>query len=466
MSASDYHRQLLEARRVGLALIGRQEDLLLELLQEYAEEIERIVRRGFGTTAHRRLLAELEEVIVQLTRDMAASTGQGIRLTAERIAEIHARATVALAGETVVGAAFGGIGLQAAQAVIARPELSRAFVSIRRESIQTVDRILQRGILRGATPAQIARELRAHIAAPESLLEGDAVLLRDRRRIGYEAIKQLGYEPTPENLAHVRAEAGRIADRARLIARTEIATSAHEAAVQAAINSPVVAALRWTLSARHPLRDVCDLLAEGDFYGLGPGVYDPRAVPGKPHPRCLCYLREILRPVSEWGKPRGPVPARILDPGVVIEGEGLPPSQLTMLERAVVVGEDRSQVTPSSAPVVAASVAAGAPAFGDPSLAAEHARQLRLYGKSHHKVLQNGRVRYYGSLALASTPGEMRGRRKVREWDPVTGSKREWQQTEDHAGRPRIIRPTHITDRYYLFDATGRYVGTRSRPRS
>jgi len=341
VSIASYHRQLLEARRVSLALIGRQESLFLELLQEYAEEIERIVRRGFGTMAHRRLLAELREVILQLTRDMAARTGSGIRLTAERVAEIHARATAALAGEAVVGAAFGGVGVRAAQAVIARPELSRAFVSIRRESIQTVDRILQRGVLRGATPAQIARELRAHIAAPESLLEGDAVLLQDRRRIGYEVVKQLGYDPTPENLALVRAEAGRIASRAQLIARTEIATAAHEAAVQSAISSPVVAAVRWTLSARHPERDVCDLLAEADFYGLGAGVYDPRAVPAKPHPRCLCYLREILRPVSEWGKPRGPVPARVLDPAEVIEGEGLPPSQLRQLAMAIGIGERR-----------------------------------------------------------------------------------------------------------------------------
>ncbi|HEY8432329.1 MAG TPA: hypothetical protein VIL20_28345 [Sandaracinaceae bacterium] len=341
MSVSDYHRQILEARRIGLALIGRQEALLLELLQEYAEEIERIVRRGFGTTAHQRLLAQLREIIVQLTREMAASTAQGIRLTAERIAEIHARATVALAGEAVVGAAFGSVGLQAAQAVLSRPELSRAFVSIRREAIETVDRILQRGILRGATPAQIARELRAYIAAPESLLEGDAALLRDRRRIGYKAIEALGYEPTPENLARVRAEASRIASRAQLIARTEIATAAHEAAVQAAIASPVVAAVRWTLSSRHPEPDACDLLAEGDCYGLGAGVYDPRAVPAKPHPRCLCYLRHVLRPPKEWGQPRSPLPERILDPAALVEAEGLPPSQLRQLEQAIELGEQR-----------------------------------------------------------------------------------------------------------------------------
>lgn len=67
---------------------------------------------------------------------------------------------------------------------------------------------------------------------------------------------------------------------------------------------------------------VCDLLAEADCYGLGPGVYDPRQAPGKPHPRCLCYLRNILREPSEWGQPRGPVPERILDPAVLIETEG------------------------------------------------------------------------------------------------------------------------------------------------
>lgn len=100
------------------------------------------------------------------------------------------------------------------------------------------------------------------------------------------------------------------------------ATSANVAAVQAAIASPVVAAVRWSLSSLHPERDVCDLLAEADCYGLDPGVYDPRQAPGKPHQRCLCYLRNILREPSEWGQPRGPVPERILDPAVLIETEG------------------------------------------------------------------------------------------------------------------------------------------------
>lgn len=412
MSIPAYHRQLLEARRVNLALIGRQEKLFLELLQEYADEIERIVRRGFRTTGHRRLLLQLQEVIQQLTRDMAARTGGGIRLTAERVAEIHARATAALAGEVVVGAAFGGVGLQAAQTVLARPELSRAFKSVRRESVQTVDRILQRGILRGATSTQIAREMRLFITADDPRVEGAARILRDRRRIGYEAIQSLGYEPTPENLAHVRAEAGRIAGRAQLIARTEIATSAHEAAVQAAIASPVVAAVRWSLSSRHPERDVCDLLAEADFYGLGAGVYDPRQTPGKPHPRCLCYLRNILREPSEWGKPRGPMPERILDPAVLIEEEGFPPSQLRQLEQAIGVGEQRLPQSPSAREVALRQAA--------PQRVHQNARALRRWAERQGFERKQGggpeqwgvydeRGRFEWRVKLKLEPGTRRG---------------------------------------------------------
>ena len=90
---------------------------------------------------------------------------------------------------------------------------------------------------------------------------------------------------------------------------------------------------------------------------------------------------------------------------------------------------------------------------------AEHQRQLKKYGKDGFKELENGRVRYYGKTSPARTEGEMIGRRKVREWDPATGAKREWHETLDHDGNVRIVRPEKPGAKHYRFD-DGNYMGT------
>ena len=51
-------------------------------------------------------------------------------------------------------------------------------------------------------------------------------------------------------------------------------------------------------------------------------------------------------------------------------------------------------------------------------------RQAEKYGTGGIKQLENGRYRFYGELKPAKVPGEMVGRIKVREWDPVTGNMR------------------------------------------
>ena len=169
---SDYHRAILRARLVGLALAGRQEQELLGLLAVYCDELVARVRTGRASASQQERLRIVEQLVQELTRAMAARTGTGIRLTTEEVAGIHARATIALAGELAVGAAFEGLGVRAAQAVLARPELSRAFVSIRREAIQGVDGVLKRGLLRGASADQLERELRMYVGAPRVARRG------------------------------------------------------------------------------------------------------------------------------------------------------------------------------------------------------------------------------------------------------------------------------------------------------
>lgn len=52
-----------------------------------------------------------------------------------------------------------------------------------------------------------------------------------------------------------------------------------------------VAAYKWTLSSRHPHYDICDMYAQADLWGLGPGIFPKDKTPILPvHPHCLCHL--------------------------------------------------------------------------------------------------------------------------------------------------------------------------------
>ncbi|GAC42096.1 hypothetical protein [Paenibacillus popilliae] len=77
--------------------------------------------------------------------------------------------------------------------------------------------------------------------------------------------------------------------------------------------------------------------------------------------------------------------------------------------------------------------------------------------------LPDGRIRYYGAVNPAARPGEMAGRRLVREWSPQTSRTRTWHETLDHAGNIRQIRPeTKFTGGnkvHYQFDTNRKYIG-------
>ncbi|HZG60674.1 MAG TPA: RHS repeat-associated core domain-containing protein [Anoxybacillus sp.] len=92
-----------------------------------------------------------------------------------------------------------------------------------------------------------------------------------------------------------------------------------------------------------------------------------------------------------------------------------------------------------------------------------HYKQWEKYGKAGIRELPDERIRYYGKITPASKPGEMAGRRVVREWNPTTGQKRTWHETVDHNGRIIQVRPdTKFTGGvkvHYRFDSNGNYIG-------
>lgn len=331
-----YHAAVEAARSVGLRLTGVQLDAFQRILEIYAEELAARVATGAHRRGHAWALSAAREIIQSLIRDAALSTKSGVTLTADRVARIYADATAALidanGARLSIGTAFTGVGASAAQAVLSRPELSASFVSIRRESVRFVDQILGRALLRGSTTSELAMELRLHVVGAEAFPPG---VLLDRRRIGYAVLREMGYDPTPENLRIVRQLAGRVASRAQLIARTEPMNAEWEAHRQSAHDSPVVADVQWLVSSRHPKPDQCDVLQDTDFFGLGSGVYPTGRLPRRPHPRCICRQVDRIRPVEEWGEPKGPDPRPRVTAAQAGQRAALSPSQSQSLAVAM-----------------------------------------------------------------------------------------------------------------------------------
>jgi hypothetical protein len=368
-----YQAAMLEARRLGLVLGEAQRQRLLLLLDDYAAAIAKSVGAGTVTPHAAGIAKTINGLLKELGTDLANSTADGVRMTTRSMAAMHARATAALFeanGVAGTGALFIGVNTAAAQAVLARPVLSATFKNIIASSSASADRIIQQAIIEGAPASHLAQRLRLHITGSEGL---PSDMLLDRRKITYAGLKAAGIDPTPENLAGLRKHAGSVANRAELIARTEISNAAHEASARAAEDSPVVGSVQWYLSNRHPEQDECDAYAETDFYGLGAGVYDPRKVPPKPHPRCLCGLRQNIRPVAEWKKPKPPAPRLTADPKTVAEKYEFPPSRTRNLENGVRVAEGRNDLLKRAQ--AAAGKAAEAEALAATTAAAGKAMQ-------------------------------------------------------------------------------------------
>lgn len=133
--------------------------------------------------------------------------------------------------------------------------------------------------LGSATDAQSWRTIRPTVTRLARALESGNV---DRVRAAVENFTE----------TKMRFEAGRIA-------RTESARAASRAQIESAQSTPGVTALKWDLSREHPVEDICDVFAQADLYGLGPGMYPLDQPPELPaHPNCLCSLSPVLTVAS------------------------------------------------------------------------------------------------------------------------------------------------------------------------
>src|SRR5690606_12522781 len=78
--------------------------------------------------------------------------------------------------------------------------------------------------------------------------------------------------------------------RARRVFRTELNRAHGTAYMEAGFRVSGVIGTRFLLSPAHPRRDICDMHAKVNRYGLGPGVYPKDRNPWPAHPNTLSYV--------------------------------------------------------------------------------------------------------------------------------------------------------------------------------
>ena len=115
---------------------------------------------------------------------------------------------------------------------------------------------------------------------------------------------QLGQEKQIAKAAEVaiNEKSRYVAER---ITRTEMARAWADGFWAKAQNSNDIVAVKFKLSSRHPVFDICDMYSKADMFGLGAGVFPKNKVPALPiHPHCLCRYVEVYTDEVDVNKQR------------------------------------------------------------------------------------------------------------------------------------------------------------------
>lgn len=97
---------------------------------------------------------------------------------------------------------------------------------------------------------------------------------------------------------------------AERITRTEMARAWADGFWEKVQADDDIVAVKFKLSSRHPVFDICDMYAKADMFGLGAGIYPKDKAPVLPvHPHCLCRYVEVIEGEVNMKKQREQVRA-------------------------------------------------------------------------------------------------------------------------------------------------------------
>ena len=320
MARSPYRDALLAARQAEGSIEVRLARELQRLLDEYAENLEELVRRLDPSEYRRSQSAALRAVnraSTRLDRALADAVREGREVNHAEVLDVWRQAMRQVAASrgvssAVLGRVRGSPGTMLGH--FARLQAGNHWRTLIRGHVvnaaEEANRILVLGAQEGIGPEEMARRLRRYVQGSEDFQE----LFTDVPTLSGDVAK-IDLSRVPRE---VRNAAGQMVHNSRRIAFSELHNARAEAEVQHFLDDPFVATVTWTLS---PVRstvgwvppDECDYLAATDAYGLGPGVYPVDRVPAPPHPWDRCEkipntraTRRIAEPKPQGTRPSGP----------------------------------------------------------------------------------------------------------------------------------------------------------------
>ena len=296
MVDSSYQEKVIRLRKITAATQAIAEDRILETLKRAYADLTRLLNlANVDSLTYVNLFARrnsINEIIDELTKGIATETRLGMRGESENVIELYTAATNALSDRLAVNLqpSYDWIPRTAIDNVTTRVWSDGRTFSERLWNLDAVARnginqVLSSGVARGQSAVDMSKELRRYLIDPE-ITPGTSWTTGVSKSVTGE---------------------GTIHSRALTLARTEINNSYRESLVLANDLNPITLGVKWNLSGSHPRPDICDVWAEGNFYGLGDGVYPADAAPID-HPNGLCYMTEVLRPKEQWDEDKPFIP--------------------------------------------------------------------------------------------------------------------------------------------------------------
>lgn len=335
MSPEKTYNDVLSRARKGVATLSGELDE--KILAHYESLLDRIFElKSAGRLTETRADA-LALSIREIIRDYSSAYFRDVTGQVGRSATLAARGhslAVSSAGKLVgmdISESFDNVPQFAVDWMIQRREFatkygatsfSEFFKAVTTRNAQrfasSVDRYLAEGVALGLNSRDLTQNLAYTLAEAEGLQD---IVSKLGARGGFKRnVPKAVRDQINTTLEGPLKDARSLIRDTRRIAVHELNSAFDETDKIASAVSPLVAALKWTRSGRHAhlpsTPDRCDLFADGDFFGLGAGVFPAESVPPLPHPFCLCYTVKLLRPVADWTKPKDAPPApKELDPG-------------------------------------------------------------------------------------------------------------------------------------------------------
>lgn len=247
---------------------------VLAALRASASNIEAELRRlqarsGIGAAVRREQLVHSQVVI----HNEMARYWAGVGDTVEA-----ARATAAAEGaQTILDGSRDGL-----SQVFSAAELTYMTESTRQQAARGVEVLQER--LSGSSHVPLAQSVYDNAALTNGHVDEIINNALARGASAADLAKDVRGFINPNTPGGVRYASMRLG-------RTELNNAFHANQVRQAQAQPWTTGVKWNLSGSHPTPDECNDYADQEHIkGEAAGVFRPNEVPAKPHPNCLCYL--------------------------------------------------------------------------------------------------------------------------------------------------------------------------------